>query len=216
MLGLLHTAAMHAPAFEARLRAVDPTIAVRHAVEPELLADASASGRVDAALRSRVVAAIDAVRAAGARLVVCTCTTIGDAAESASTANAPVLRIDRPMVEAAVMRGNRIGVVAALPSALDATLVLVRRVAGERRRDVTTRVASCAAAWPAFERGDLDGYLAAAATAVRAVASDADVVVLAQASLAGVVERLRDLTVPILASPELGIRAAVERYRRLG
>ena len=44
MLGLLHTAASHAPAFEARLRAVDATIAVRHAVEPRLLADAAAAG----------------------------------------------------------------------------------------------------------------------------------------------------------------------------
>lgn len=216
MLGLLHTAASHAPAFEARLRAVDATIAVRHAVEPRLLADAAAAGRVDAALRARVVAAVDDLRAAGARLVVCTCTTIGDAAESADRPASPVLRVDRPMAEAAVARGARIGVVAALPTALEATLELLRRVAAEQGRDVAPRAVTCAEAWPSFERGDLDGYLTAVATAVRAAADDADAVVLAQASMAGVIERVGDLAVPVLASPELGIRTAVERYRALG
>lgn len=215
MLGLLHTAASHAATLEARARAVDPTLGVRHAVEPGLLADATAAGGVDEALRARVVAAVDGLRAAGARLVVCTCTTIGDAAESADRPAAPVLRIDRPMAEAAVARGARIGVVAALPTALAATLELLRRVAAEQGRAVTPRAVSCAEAWPSFERGDLDGYLAAVAAAVRTAADDADAVVLAQASMAGVIERLGDLGVPLLASPALGIRAAVERYRAL-
>ena len=65
------------------------------------------------------------------------------------------------------------------------------------------------AAWPRFERGDRDGYLADVAAAVRPRAADTDVVVLAQASMAGAQPLLADLGVPVLSSPALGVARAV-------
>jgi aspartate/glutamate racemase len=214
MLGFLHTAATHVPAFERLLREVDPTAEGRHAVDAPLLADAAAAGQVDAALRRRVATAVDALRDAGARLVVCTCTTIGDAAESAGRPGAPVLRLDRPMAEEALRRGNRVAVVAALPTAFEATAALLRRLADERQQAVAIRHVACPEAWQLFERGDLDGYHAAVAGAARAAAADADVVLLGQASMAAALDQLRAL--PVLASAALGVRAAVEMYRALG
>lgn len=213
MLGFLHTAATHVPAFERLLREVDPSIEGRHVVAAPLLADATAAGQVDAALRGRVAAAVDGLRADGARLVVCTCSTIGDAAEAAGRSGSPVLRLDRPMAEEALRRGNRVAVVAALPTAFEATAALLRRLADERRQAVVIHHAACPQAWPLFERGDLDGYLAAVAVAARAATTDADVVLLGQASMAAALDQLRDL--PVLASAGLGVRAAVAMYRAL-
>ena len=194
---------------------LDPRLPCRHVVEERLLADATAAGAVDAALAGRVAASIEALRAGGARVVVCTCTTIGDAAEAAARPGAPVLRVDRPMAEAAVQRGPRIAVVAALETALVATTALLEAVARAAGRTVTIRAARCPEAWPLFVRDDLDEYLAATAAAARAAAADADVVVLGQTSMAGAVARLADLATPVLASPALGVRAAVDRYRAL-
>src|SRR5512143_944105 len=128
MLAFLHTAGSHVANFERLVREVDPDLQCRHAVDEELLAAATAAGGVDAALAARIAAAIDTLRAAGARVVVCTCSTIGDAAEAGSREAAPVLRIDRPMAEEAVRREpggaglppRRIAVVAALDTALAA------------------------------------------------------------------------------------------------
>ena len=216
MIGFLHTAAAHVPTFAELLRRVDPQRPGLYAVEDGLLAAATAAGGVDAALAERVAAAVEALRARGARVVVCTCSTIGDAAEAATRPDAPVLRIDRPMAEAAVRSGSRIAIVAALDTALAATAALVETVAREAARAVTVHAARCPEAWPLFERGDREGYLAATAAAARAAAAHADVVLLGQASMAGAAARLADLAVPVLASPELGVRAAVERCRALG
>jgi len=216
MLAFLHTAAGHVPTFERLVREQDATLPTRHVVAEELLAAATAAGRVDAALAQRITAAIDALRADGARLIVCTCSTIGDAAEAVSRPTAPVLRIDRPMAEEAVRRGPRIAVVAALDTALAATIALVRGAAADAGRAVTVRAVACPEAWPLFTAGDMDGYLAAAAAAARAAAADADVVVLGQVSMAGAVERLADLSTPVLAAASTGVGAAIARCRTLG
>lgn len=215
MLGFLHTAASHVPTFERLARAIDPALPCRHAVEASLLAAATEAGGIDAALAARIAARIDALRAAGARVVVCTCSTLGDAAEAASRPDAPVLRIDRPMAEAAVRRGPRVAVVAALDTALAATVALLRDVARQQGRAVAIAPVLCAAAWPCFVAGDLAAYGAAVAAAVRAAAPAADVVVLGQVSMAPVVEQVDDLATPVLAATPLGVRVAAERWRAL-
>ncbi|MBX3027246.1 hypothetical protein KF840_20305 [bacterium] len=215
MLGFLHTAASHVPTFERLARDADPALSCRHAVEAPLLAAATAAGGVDAALAARIAARVDALRAAGARVVVCTCSTIGDAAEAASRPQAPVLRIDRPMAEAAVRRGARVAVVAALDTALAATVALLRAVAREQGRAVAIAPVLCAAAWPRFVAGDLAAYAAATAAAARAAAPAVDVVVLGQVSMAPAIERLADLATPVLAATPLGVQVAVERCRAL-
>jgi hypothetical protein len=63
MLAFLHTAAGHVPTFERLVREQDATLPTRHVVAEELLAAATAAGRVDAALAQRIAAAIDALRA---------------------------------------------------------------------------------------------------------------------------------------------------------
>ncbi|MEV0459868.1 hypothetical protein AB0H89_32355, partial [Catellatospora methionotrophica] len=73
-------------------------------------------------------------------------------------------------------------------------------------RSVTVSARVICGAWDRFEAGDLDGYLDRIAAALGEV-TDADVIVLAQASMAPAAER-NATTVPVLASPRLGLRAA--------
>jgi hypothetical protein len=68
--------------------------------------------------------------------------------------------------------------------------------------------APCLDAWPLFEAGDQAGYLARIAGHARTL--DADVIVLAQASMASATELLDDLRIPVLSSPRLGVLRAVE------
>ena len=72
----------------------------------------------------------------------------------------------------------------------------------------------CDGAWPCFEAGDLEGYLAIVAAECDAVAETSDVIVLAQASMAGA-SRLCTTQVPVLSSPQLAVEAAISTGRSL-
>ena len=63
-------------------------------------------------------------------------------------------------------------------------------------------------AWPHFEAGDSVRYIETLASAIRAASAEADVVVLAQASMAPVADALADLGIDVL-SPAPGTAHAV-------
>jgi hypothetical protein len=207
-LVFLHTAAVHVPTFSALVAELAPGLPTRHIVAEGLLAEARAEG-LTPALAARVAAQIAAAGEVGA--VLCTCSTIGGLAEATATAGGPpVLRVDRAMAEAAVAAGPRIALVAALESTLAPTRALIAEVAAQAGRAVEISEMLCAGAWACFEAGDGAGYLDAIEACVRATAASADVIVLAQASMAGAAQRCADLAVPVLSSPRLGVAAALK------
>lgn len=206
----LHTSPAHIATFDRLLAELAPGLTARHVVHEQLLADARASG-ITAGLAARVAAQIDAAQAEGAALLICTCSTIGGCAEQAAR-GLPVLRIDRPMAERAVALGGRVIVAAALASTLAPTRLLLQDAAARAGAAVELIELLCAEAWPHFERGDLPAYHAAIAAELRA-APAADVIVLAQASMAGAAALCADLPTPILSSPRLGLEAALAIYR---
>ncbi|MFE9401427.1 aspartate/glutamate racemase family protein [Streptomyces sp. NPDC006530] len=203
VLALLHTSPVHVPVFDALRDQDAPGLELRHVVDEQLLARARELGpdAVSEAVGSVLAEAV----AEGADAVLCTCSTIGAVAEAASASlGVPVLRVDRPMAAAAVARGRRIAVVAAVASTLEPTAALIREEAGDR--PLALRMVPAEHAWPYFESGDAETYVTEIARTVDAL-TDVDVVVLAQASMAPAAERTT-LKVPVLASPRPGLRAA--------
>ncbi|MFC7303666.1 aspartate/glutamate racemase family protein [Streptomyces monticola] len=205
MLALLHTSPVHTPAFDALGDSECPELVLRHLVCEELLVRARAEG--PGAVAGEVREAVVGAGRDGAGAVLCTCSTIGGVAEAAGqAAGVPVVRVDRPMAVAAVAAGRRIAVVAALDSTLGPTLALVEEEAARAGRPVDVRTHVVAGAWERFEAGDREGYLGAVATAVDRI-TGADVIVLAQASMADAAARTAT-RVPVLSSPRPGLRAA--------
>ncbi|WP_392749921.1 aspartate/glutamate racemase family protein [Streptomyces sp. LN590] len=201
-LALLHTSPVHVPVFEALRDADHPGLALRHLVYEDLLARARDSG--PDAVRGDVEALLVGAVAEGATAVLCTCSTIGGVAESAAESlGVPVLRVDRPMAAAAVAR-DRVVVLAAIDDTLPPTLALLAEEAGDRCVDIRTVLV--AGAWARFEAGDRDGYLELVAAAADRV-TDADVIVLAQASMADAATRTAT-AIPVLSSPRPGLSAA--------
>ncbi|MEN9629197.1 MAG: hypothetical protein RJA10_2424 [Pseudomonadota bacterium] len=213
-IAFLHTAHVHVATFDALLQAQAPGLKAHHVVDEALLADAQRLGTADPTLQARVHAAMQAAAAGGARQVVCTCSTLGALAEGMATSGAfEAARIDRALADRAVQQGPRVLVVVALASTLAPTQALLADSAARLQRAITLVPLHVDGAWAHFERGDRDAYLAAIAGAVRAHAAGADVVVLAQASMAAATEMLKDLPIDVLSSPSLGVAAAVERWR---
>ena len=212
-VGFLHTAHAHVRVFRDLLNERDDTVADRHLVDTGLLASARTNGvdSVRPALQDRLRRLVGE----GADVVVCTCSTLGPTAKVVGAEmGLRVVRVDRPMAEAAVLAGRRIAVVSSLAEAAATVVPLLRECAQTTERAVQLIEVPCPNTWSSFESGDLLTYTASVADAVReqvrALEPPVDVVVLAQASMVDAAPLLRDLHVPVLTSPRLAIEAAVE------
>ncbi|WP_293910069.1 hypothetical protein [Deinococcus sp.] len=212
-LTFLHTSPVHVATFDALLAELAPEIPVRHIVEEALLERARAedvaavSGRLSELLRELE---------GRAAVLVCTCSTIGNATEALGSERLPVMRIDRPMAEAAVKAGQNgaVLILAALDSTLGPTRALIEDAARKLRLPASIQIKLCTGAWTLFESGDLAGYTACITTELDSLPEPLPaVVVLAQASMAPAATQTR-LSVPVLSSPRLGAQAAVALYRQ--
>lgn len=206
-LGFVHTAVAHVSTFDALVAAEAEGVRTTHVVDPELLRVAQRAGS-SKAVRRALGGRLVELQQAGVDAVVCTCSTLGPAAEQLGGALPfRVMRVDRAMAELATRGGSRIAVVAALQSTVAPTVALLQECAGGTA-EITLEI--CDDAWAAFVAGEQGQYLAQVAGAARRVARDVDVVVLAQASMAPAADTLGDLGVQVLASPRLAVRAALD------
>jgi len=119
----------------------------------------------------------------------------------------PVLRVDQPMADQAVRSGRRIGVIATLTTTLNPTADLVRRRAALAGKPVEIATRLCAGAFEALMGGDAAQHDSLVASALRDLSQQVDVILLAQASMARVVDTLgaADRRMPILASPGIAV-----------
>lgn len=212
-LAFLHTSAVHVPTFEALVQELAPGLGVHHQVEASLLAAAQQFGVSNAVVISDIKAAMQAAAASGARIVVCTCSSIGGVAERMSgTVDWQAARIDRAMADRAVTLGPRILLVAALESTLLPTTELLQESATALNKPVAIRNLWVEDAWAFFQQGDSESYRQSIASAVRLELKKStaiEVVVLAQASMAAVALELQDLDKEVLSSPRLGVAHAI-------
>lgn len=212
-IAFLHTSPVHVETFTRLLSQAAPGLRAEHIVDEALLADAQRVGAADPSLVARVHAAMATAAGCGAGLVVCTCSTIGGAAERTPTAGRfKAARIDRAMADRAVELGPKVLVVVALESTLGPTTELLMESAAAAGAGVDIRPLLVRGAWAHFLAGDREAYVRTVADAVRAGRGDCDVVVLAQASMAPAAQLLAGLGVQVLSSPGLGVQAIAAHF----
>jgi Asp/Glu/hydantoin racemase len=151
---------------------------------------------------------LESAELAGADYIMVTCSSIGPAVEAgAKLMGVPVLRVDQPMADQAVATGKRIGVIATLSTTLEPTADLIQRRAEKagKKIELTSRLVE--GAFEALMAGDAATHDAKVAAALKELSQQVDVIVLAQASMARVVDTLApaDKRVPILASPGIAV-----------
>lgn len=207
-LALIHTSATLVPVFAQLCKAKLPTVEVFNIVDDSLVRAIGARGALTADIARRVGGYITSAEAGGADHILVTCSSIGPAVEaSAPFCSVPVLRVDQPMADLAVRTGKRIGVIATLPTTLNPTSDLVRRRAALVGKSIELESVLCEGAFEALMAGDALGHDAKVSKALHELIERVDVILLAQASMARVVETLpeSDRRIPILASPPLAI-----------
>lgn len=208
-LGLIHTSATLVPVFQQLCNQYLPEVNVFNIVDDSLIKDVITKGELTANTARRVVDYVGSAEAAGADFILVTCSSIGAAVEAAAPlTKVPVLRVDQPMADLAVKTGTKIGVVATLPTTLAPTSDLVKRRAAIAGKEIQLISRLCEGAFEALMNGDAAKHDEMVANALRELAKQVDVILLAQASMARVVDTLdeADKRVPIIASPPQAIK----------
>jgi len=208
-LGLVHTSATLVPVFAELCNKYLAGIKVFNIVDDSLIKNTIACGELTASTARRVVNYAGSAEEAGADFILFTCSSIGAAVETAATVTGvPVLRVDQPMADIAVQTGKRIGVIATLSTTLEPTSDLVRRRAIAAGKEIELVSKLCEGAFDALMSGDAATHDKKVGDALKQLSKEVDVILLAQASMARVVDTLdeADKKIPILASPALAIQ----------
>lgn len=207
-LGLIHTSATLVPVFAELCNKYLPGVKTFNIVDDSLIKNTIACGELTASTSKRVVNYAASAEEAGADFILFTCSSIGPAVEAAAAlTGVPVLRVDQPMADKAVALGNKIGVIATLSTTLQPTSDLVERTAIAAGKQIQLKSVLCEGAFEALMKGDAATHDKKVGDALKQLSKQVDVIVLAQASMARVVDTLSEdeKIVPILASPTIAI-----------
>jgi aspartate/glutamate racemase len=203
-IAFLHTGAVViAPVIE-QARAALPAASFVNYLDDRIVADLADPQRA-ASVPERIEALARAARSGGADVVMLTCSSISHlAAPTAAAVGIPVLRIDEAMADAAITAGERIAVLATVPTTLTPTVALLRERAERAGRHPVISEEVIEGAFDAVVAGDRAAHDRLVAAAIERFGQDADVVVLAQASMASAAAAAI-VPVPVLTSIAPGI-----------
>ena len=206
-LAIIHTTPVTVELLKGLAAELLPDCQVIDFVDDSILPQLGENGGDVSAVEPRLKQYAKFAEEAGADVILSACSSVGELATALQeNVGIPVIRIDESMAEAAVSRGQRIGVAATLITTLKPTTNLIRRKAAEIGKEITIAPLLVDSAYQRLVAGDNEGHDTILAEALRGLANEVDVVVLAQASMARVVERLdAALRGKFLSSPRLGM-----------
>jgi Asp/Glu/hydantoin racemase len=212
-LAFIHTVTSLVGAFDDLCAELIPDADVFHIADNSLIQNVIRDGEMSVSTARRLVRHMISAEEAGADIVMVTCSSVGESVPMGQPIlRVPVYRVDRAMADKAVGLGQRIGVAATLSTTLDPTARLIGARADAQGKDVNIVARLCQGAFDAVVSGDTETHDAIVSKGLRTLMDEVDVVVLAQASMARVVETLpeADRKVPILSSPRLAVEFLAE------
>jgi Asp/Glu/hydantoin racemase len=207
-LALLHTVAGLTTTFQQLCAELMPNVEIYHIVDESLLRNTIREGAPSPATYRRLANYLRGAEEAGADAVLVTCSSMGPCVEAARPMiGIPVVRVDEPMAEKAVQTGTRIGVTATLATTLKPTTELIERKASQAGGKHTIMSKLCEGAFEAVVSGDTSTHDRIVSQCLRELDAKTDVIVLAQASMARVLDTMKsgEMHVIVLSSPRLGV-----------
>ncbi len=183
-----------------------PDAEILHFVDSDVLATVVREQGISNRSEQRMVHLAQAAEAAGADVIFSACSSLGPTLDAAQLAvSVPVVKIDEAMAVAA-MQYERIGVLATVPTTLGPTsdLIAAKAAAAGRAPQITRML--CDGAFDILMGGDREAHDQLVVDQAMVLAKDVDVIVLAQASMQRLKQRLHDQTgLPVLSSPRMGV-----------
>ena len=181
-------------------------------VDDSILPRIVAAGGLSSGIISTVYQHISSAEKMGSDLILVTCSSISEVVDIVSPlVSVPVIKIDDAMTDDAVKIADTLGVVATIETTLNPTINQLRKKMAIAEKEIKIVPLLCSDAYKALinennpEKHDLLLY-----KAIEEIIESVDAIVLAQASMARLLPKLKKLTnKPILTSTESGIERAI-------
>lgn len=206
-IAMLHTSAATLAMMQQLIADIMPQAEVMHLVEESMIKQVMKAGGVTPAISARIAGYIQIAEKADCEIFMTACSSIGTAVEQCQFMTPLQLtRIDCAMVENAIAQGQRIAVLATVATTLKPTLSHVQRKVQESGKPREIVPVLMEDAFHALLAGDMATHDRIVSEGLKNAFASADVIMLAQASMARVLQQLPTPPVPVLTSPESGIR----------
>lgn len=176
--------------------------------DPSILAEIRENGYVTAPPAARLVGMYMQAVSDGADAILNLCSSVGEVADAAQGiakyTGIPIVRVDEEMCREAVRRGDRIAVMATLPTTLEPTKNTILRVAREMNKHVELIDSLVDGAFGL----DQEAFKALMIKYAEKIADKADVILFAQGSMAYCEEIIHDrYGKMVVSSPRFGAAA---------
>lgn len=161
---------------------------------------------------------VKAAELGGADAILLTCSSISEYPEMTKQAiSIPIYKIDEPMLRTAAKKGGNICVMATAATTVGPTIRQLKRYILEEGSEASVERCINEAAFNAFQDGDIARHNTLIIDKVEELATNYDIVILAQASTSFLVPELsEEAKRKILSSPKLGIETAITRLLKEG
>ena len=213
-LVLVHTVSPLLDVFNKLSAELLPGVQLMHVLDEPLLERVRQRGQLAPEDSGRLLTHVAVAESTGADAVLVTCSTVSPCVDDVRPeASIPVMKIDEAMIAEAVARGTKIGVLATNVTTLEPTRQLLEAQADVAAKEIEVELVLVENALPALLSGDGTTHDNLVKKAALELANRMDVLVLAQATMARVLDVIPEAErpVPILSSPHL----ALERVREL-
>jgi Asp/Glu/hydantoin racemase len=206
-LAILHTTLATTVSLPVLAAEILPGVSLHHFVDDTILPQLLANGGRTSEVEERVVQYARFAEQAGADVILCACSSIGEIVPAAQRfLSIPILRIDETMAEKAITNGDSIGVAATLETTLGPTSRLIAQKAFKAGKQIRLAKKLIEGAYQRLIAGDTAGHDELLLKGLAEFAAQVEIIVLAQASMARVLTQLPAAdSARFLTSPRLGL-----------
>jgi Asp/Glu/hydantoin racemase len=189
-----------------------PDVQKMNIVEDTMLAEVMQQNAITPDVVRRMCQYVLAAEALKVDVIFSTCSSLGPAFDVArQLVSIPTLKIDDAMAEQAVSQGNRIAVLATVPTTLGPTIDLILQKAQSFGKTIEIRRALADGAFKILTDGKTELHDNMVSQKAKEVSNWADTLVLAQCSMARLAPRLtQETSIPVLSSPRLAVQRLKE------
>jgi len=205
---LIHTLAPLIDLFNRLGKIYLPEVRIAHILDEPFLERIKNRGYLAQEDNQRLLTHVLEAQEIRSNLVLVTCSTVSPCVDNIrDQVKVPLMKIDDAMLNQAVHSGPRIGVVATASTTLEPTRLMLEKAAKSQGKSIELSMRHVEGALSALLVGDGERHDLLVKQAIEELIPEVNVVVLAQASMARVLDRMQDYDgkIPVLSSPHLAL-----------
>ncbi len=207
-IGLIHTTINSMQPIIESCREYAPEITVLNFLDEGLMEQINKHGGITPEMIRQLINLIDKAEKSNVDGILLACSAFSPyVADIKKLFAVPVLSADISMLEQAVEMAGRIGIIATVGAAGPTTTCLLKEIAEGRNKKVEIHTAVITEAFTALKNGDTARHDKLIQTKIFELSADCDVIVLAQMSMTRALKNLRQISKPVLTSPEISVKA---------